>query len=162
MLSLGNYVPLDQKEKLAVFSIDLQVPIFEKIVKVKAYNLPSLELETEEFKALIRTINDILSFSPDNINWMIDKIWMHYNMLVDNSSYNMVDYDGSKNIGLKNREYFNIATPKESFQAAILDVIHFDMSQTDYPHFNLVFSCPWKREHGILICAADGRFETIE
>lgn len=162
LINKGKYYPQSDKEPLPVFRINLDVPLFNKEVSIEAFNLQSIEFLSIQMELLIDIINEILNYDQGNIEWIKDQIWQHYNSCMTNSSYNMVDQSGFSSEEDANRAFFNIENRDEAYKKANLYLIHFDLNQTDYRHFNLCFDCPWEEEHGITMCVIDGELNYIE
>ena len=162
ILQKGQYFAEDEDTLISIFRIKLFVSIFNKEVNIEAYNLSELNTSSTQFDLLVKITNEVYEYDSKNLNWIKDKVWEHFNAYMENTNYGFIEYGNHKDDEKANRDYFNINDKHEAFKKANLELIHFDLNQTDYTHFNLSFNCPWEEEHGISICVINGKFEYMD
>ncbi|MCV6631680.1 MAG: hypothetical protein OIF50_17675 [Flavobacteriaceae bacterium] len=161
ILEQGKYH--DQTELgISEFTVDLEIPIFSKKVRIKAFNLNHLSPENDQVKLLEKSISTIINYDLSNLNWIKDEIWKHFNSYMNSTSYEMIDYSSFDNEEEANRAYFKISNQNDAYNKCELKFIHFDLDQTNYEHFILYFKCPWEEEHGISICIHNGKLDYID
>jgi hypothetical protein len=161
IIEKGSFKQSASTPSYSYFEIELYLPFFEKIVKISATNLPSLEAKPE-MNLITAIINELLNYPLSNREWLKREIWNHYDTIISSASYGMVAYEGFKSEKEANQAYFKIYNPEDAYNSAELEFILFDVSFLDFRYFNLHYKCPWESEHGIRIGVMNGQFDSIE
>ncbi|CAL2083528.1 conserved protein of unknown function [Tenacibaculum sp. 190524A02b] len=152
---------LKEVSGLSTFTLNLLVPYFNKSIKIEAFNLPNLDTSTLEFSLMTEIINEILTLSEKNNNWIKDELFKHYNDTITHSNYGMINYTDFDTDLEANKSYFKIQNSEMAFEKSELILIHFDLYFKDFRHFNLEFECPWEEEHNIILNVQNGEFNSI-
>ena len=156
-----KFVLNGQNPNYSELKIKLYLDFFEKEHEILFVNLPSLSSEPQ-MKVITEIVNELINYSISNKEWLKEKIWIHYNECIENTSYGEVPDEGFENEVEANRAYFKIYNSEEAYKAARLDEILIDIDFTDNRHFNLGYSCPWEDEHGLRILVENGKFNGME
>lgn len=134
---------------------------FNKEFEILFSNLPSLDSEAQMI-VLTETVNELIDFDVSKKEWIKDKVWEHYKMCVENTSYNMVEDDGFDDEVEANIAHFKIYNKDDAYEALQLNEICSDLDEPNYRYFNFIFKCPWDDEHGIWIGIKNGEFDSID
>ena len=156
----GNFLLNKHKAEYSEFRIELYLDFFKTKFEILFSNLTSMESEPQ-MTVLTEIVNELINYDEKNKKWLKEKIWEHYKICVENTSYGMVDDSGFENETEANISHFGIYNKDDSYNALKLSEIMSDMDFTEYRYFNLIFKCPWDNEHGIWIGVKNGKFDSI-
>jgi len=160
IIQKGKFYLNKHNQNYSEFRIKLYLKIFDQEQDILFANLPSVKSEPK-ITVVTSIVNELLNYDLDNKIWLKEKVWNHFELCVDNTSYGMVPDQGFKSESEANRAYFQVTNQEEAYSKIELTEVWSDMDFTEFRSFNLSFKCPWEDEHGILIGVKNGQFDSM-
>ena len=141
------------------FKMNLSIPFFEEEVEVFAFNI-SRSYSEGEINLVTEIVNELLNFPVNNKTWLKREIYNHYLACISNMDYSHGLH--GDDLFFKNQQHFKIFTEDDAYEKIKLKMIWFDVSYIGFRYFNLEYSCPWEKEHGIKIGIMNGEFDSMQ
>jgi hypothetical protein len=145
----GNFITPEEEWSTPFLRVDLPSLQFGGVAECHVFGI-SPDSPQEDLERMAQVVNSSLNISDEGIANIKDVLWKHFEVCVENTSYNMVDESGYDTEADANRGHFEIFSKEDAFRKTKLGQVIYEMEQEDLS-FRMWLKCPWEHEHGVNI-----------